>query len=211
MRKLVLRMSMSLDAFVAGPNGEKDWIFNNRSPEASAWLYNIMVQAGVHIMGSRSFNDMKGYWPLSNDPLAAPMNDIPKVVFTRKGLDAGSDTTAAIRDATAAGKTNMAPQAPENDKQNSWLHPTVAQGDMAQEIKKLKAQPGGYILAHGGAGFAQSLIKTGLVDEYHLFVHPVVLGRGLPIFSQIDEAKKLELISSTPMPKGVLANVYRAG
>ena len=80
---------------------------------------------------------------------------------------------------------------------------------MAEEIRKLKAQPGNDIFAHGGAGFAQSLIKTGLIDEYQLLVHPVVLGRGLPIFSGLEEAAYLQLISSTPFDGGVMANVYR--
>jgi len=80
---------------------------------------------------------------------------------------------------------------------------------MAEEVKKLKTQSGKPIIAHGGAGFARSLIATGLVDEYALLVHPVVLGKGLPIFSDISAPKPLKLVSVTAFAAGVLAQVYR--
>ena len=65
----------------------------------------------------------------------------------------------------------------------SWADPTVARGDLAEEVVRLKEQPGNFILAHGGAGFARSLVASGLIDEYRLVIHPVVLGRGQPLFS----------------------------
>jgi dihydrofolate reductase len=65
----------------------------------------------------------------------------------------------------------------------SWAEPTVARGDLAEEILRLKEQPGDFILAHGGVRFAQSLVASGLIDEYRLGIHPVVLGQGQPLFS----------------------------
>jgi len=208
MRKLVLKMSMTIDGFVAGPNGQLDWLFKSRSERGIAWVLDTVVNAGVHIMGSRTFNDMKAYWPYSNDVLAAPMNDIPKVVFTKKGLVAGGATTNAIKDAKAADEAEGVKLSKESRSLDSWLNATVASGDLAEEIKKLKEQPGNYILAHGGASFVQSLIGAGLVDEYRLVVHPVVLGRGLPIFSKIHNSIDMRLISSTTFDKGGIANVY---
>ena len=101
MRKLILKMSMSLDGFVAGPNGEADWIFRSQSDDSRAWTVESLWQAGLHAMGSRTYHDMASYWPTATDLFAAPMNEIPKIVFTRQNpfdLHAG-DTTTALRDA----------------------------------------------------------------------------------------------------------------
>jgi len=207
MRKLVLKMSITIDGFVGGPNGELDWLFRTMCERGKSWALDTAANASVHIMGSRTFNDMKAYWPYSNDVLAAPMNDIPKIVFTRKGL-AGGTTTTAIKDAKAADKTNGIELSNESNALGSWLNAVVASGDLAEEIKKLKEQPGNYILAHGGASFAQSLISTGLVDEYRLLIHPVVLGNGLSIFSKIHDHIDMQLVSSTTLDKWCIANVY---
>jgi riboflavin biosynthesis pyrimidine reductase len=67
----------------------------------------------------------------------------------------------------------------------SWRAARVATGDLAEEIARLKREPGKDILAHGGARFAQSLVKNALIDEYQLLIHPVALGRGLPLFAHL--------------------------
>ena len=84
MRKLILKMSMSVDAFVGGPNGEIDWLFKAMSDKTTNWIHDTLAGADMHIMGSRTFYDMKAYWPFSNDILAPIMNDIPKVIFYQK-------------------------------------------------------------------------------------------------------------------------------
>jgi len=85
----------------------------------------------------------------------------------------------------------------------------VARGDLAEEVVRLKEQPGNFILAHGGAGFARSLVASGLIDEYRLVIHPVVLGRGQPLFSGLRSPVDLRLISATPFGSGVVAAVYQ--
>src|SRR5882762_6043023 len=85
-RKLILKMSVSVDGFVGGPNGEIDWIFKSMDDKAAAWTLDKIWQAGVHIMGSRTFYDMAAYWPYSTEPFAAPMNEIPKMVFSKKAV-----------------------------------------------------------------------------------------------------------------------------
>ena len=101
MRKLVLKMSISLDGFVGGADGDVDWIFRRMDDKAAAWTVGIIWQAGIHIMGSRTFHDMINYWPTSMEPYAPPMNEIPKAVFTRKGLVPGEmPTTQALQDAS---------------------------------------------------------------------------------------------------------------
>ncbi len=81
-RKLVLKMSVSLDGFVGGPNGEVDWIFRTSRTmgDSTEWVVDTLRNAGVHIMGSRTYYDMAAFWPYSDSPLAPAMNDIPKVI-----------------------------------------------------------------------------------------------------------------------------------
>ena len=189
MRRLVLKMSTSLDGFVCGPNGETDWMIRSRDEGGKAWVAETLWRAGLHAMGSRSYFAWAGYWPTSTDLLAAPMNDIPKIVFTQqRSLDliAGDSAPAA-----------------------SWAEAQIANGDLATEIGRLKQQPGKDIVAHGGAGFAQSLARLGLIDEYRLVVHPVALGVGLRLFAELPMPLDLKLVSTSIFASGVVAQVYR--
>lgn len=212
MKKLVLQMQISVDGFVGGPNGEMEWIFKNFDDDTTAWIVDTLWQAGMHIMGRRTFHDMKAYWPRSTEPYAPPMNEIPKVVFCKNGLAAPEkvELTTAFEDASRVrGAEDGQPSSTIPASAASWDEAVVASGDLCQEIARLKQQPGKDILAHGGAGFAQSLVKAGLVDEYHLLVHPVVLGQGLPLFSSLSEPMYLQLASSTRFGGGVVAQIYR--
>jgi dihydrofolate reductase len=189
MRDLILKMSMSLDGFVAAFDGGLKWALGG-DPQATAWTMEIISNAGLHIMGSRTFAEMVRVWPTSTEVFAAPMNQIPKAVFSRKG-------PAILKAAKAA---------PGAD---SWGQAYVATGDLGEEIAALKAQEGGPIVAHGGASFVRSLVSRGLIDRYDLLVHPIALGRGLPIFSDLAAARRLELVESKAFPSGAVAQVYR--
>ncbi|HEV8388890.1 MAG TPA: dihydrofolate reductase family protein [Dongiaceae bacterium] len=207
MRDLILKMSVSLDGFVGGPNGEIAWIFKSRDPGATAWTIDTLRQTGVHIMGSRTFRDMAAYWPTSTEPFAPPMNEIPKVVFSRTGAVDAAATTKALQDATRLRKDGNAPANPATAA--SWTNPGIASGDLAEEIARLKQQPGKPILAHGGAGFARSLVRHGLIDEYRLLIHPVALGHGLPLFSELPKPMDLKLVGATSFDGGAVAHIYR--
>jgi len=186
-------MSVSIDGFVGGPDGENEWIFRSTDDAAARWVTDTLRQADVHIMGSRTYHVMAAYWPSSKKPFAAPMNEIPKVIFSRKGISPGTAaTTTALRDASPS--------------ERSWAEAPVA-SDLVEEIARLKQQDGKIILAHGGASFAQSLVEHDLVDEYRLLVHPVVLGRGLPIFSRA-RPFDVQLVSTTAFASGAVANIY---
>jgi dihydrofolate reductase len=211
-RRLVLKMSVSLDGFVAGPRGEIDWIFQSTGGDDSMeWVLNTLREAGVHIMGSRSYYDMAAFWPHSGMPIATPMNDIPKVIFSRTGIKDGTQvdrTTRAFAEAKARNAERHG-ATPTAAVLQSWAEPTVVRGDLAEEILRLKEQPGNFILAHGGARFAQSLVASGLVDEYRLGIHPVVLGQGQPLFSALQSPVDLRLISATAFRSGAVAAVYQ--
>lgn len=213
MRELVLKMHVSVDGFVAGPAGESDWIFRSLDEPATNWMLDTLWQAGVHIMGSHAFLDMAAWWPVSPEPQAAPMNEIPKIVFSKsKTLPHREDGRAnpsleGVARALEARDMKPLPLPPSSAK--SWNEARVASGELADEIARLKSQSGKFILAHGGASFAQSLARLGLIDEYRLLIHPVALGKGLPLFSRLARQVDLRLVNSVAFNLGVIANIYR--
>lgn len=199
MRELILKMSMSLDGFVASPDGGAKWIFQTQDEKAAEWTVKVIEDASLHIMGSRSFRDMAAYWPTSTSVFAPPMNRIPKAVFSKQGASILPRADARPEQGGA-----LQPGA------ESWAQAYVATGDLSEEVSKLKAQHGKPIIAHGGAGFARSLVASGLVDQFVLLVHPVAIGKGLSPFSGLPQPKFLQLVSSTAFPRGAVAQVYRA-
>ena len=188
MRPLVLKMSMSLDGFVSDLEGKNTWMYGS-DPTAVDYGVATTWNASLHIMGSRSFEVMAPFYPTSTIPFAAPMNEIPKAVFSKRGpaILSGLDKAAV----------------------GNWAEAYVAGGDLKDEIARLKAGDGKPILAHGGVSFCRSLLAEGLVDELVLGVHPIALGKGLALFSDLPAPMPLKLISSTAFPGGAVAQVYR--
>jgi len=133
------------------------------------------------LMGRVTYQEMSSYWPQSQDPYAAPMNDIPKVVFSK---------TLSHADAT-------------------WPITRVARGGLATEVATIKAEPGPEVVVWGGGGLAGALAAADAIDEYRLLVQPLVLGRGQALFDQLPDSRHLELIEAKPFPSGILAQVYR--
>jgi dihydrofolate reductase len=181
MRKLVLSMGMSLDGIVARPGrfGESGWGVPPEDPALRQRKLGWFEHVDLHLMGRRTYEEMAGHWPQSDDPYAAPMNAIPKVVF--------SSTL----------------------EQANWPESTIARGDLATEVAQLKHAPGNDLLAWGGAAFAQSLSRLGLVDEYRLILEPVALGDGLPLFKGLSEPLGLELVEAQTYKTGAALHVYR--
>ncbi|RFM30447.1 dihydrofolate reductase family protein [Deminuibacter soli] len=192
MRKLIMKMSVSVDGFAGGPNGEKDWVFKSSDEHSRAWLVEHTRQAGLIIMGRKSFEMMAPYWVTAHGPLAEAMNEIPKAVFTQNGFAGVSFPDKEQTPATA-----------------SWAGAKVLDGDLAESIKALKAQPGKPIIAMAGAGFMRNLIATGLVDEYHLVTHPVLLGAGEPVFTGLDKPLHLKLADVKSFPGGIVVHMYQ--
>ncbi len=192
MRKLIMKMSVTIDGFVADLNGKADWIFRSSDETSRAWSLERSYDSGLVIMGRKSFESMSSYWPTAPGPFAVPMNEIPKGVFTKSGY----------RGINVQPGTNLSPAGA------SWAAAKIFDGDLAEEIKELKSQEGKPILALGGAGFMRSLVATGLIDEYHLNTHPLVLGKGLPIFSSVELPMDLELLEAKSFPGGIVARVY---
>jgi len=101
MRDLILKMSVSIDGFVGGPDGGIKWVFDS-DQEATAWIVKTVWNASLHIMGSRTFHDMAAYWPTSTEVFAPPMNQIPKAVFSRQGPAILKRSTRRRRSGTPA-------------------------------------------------------------------------------------------------------------
>jgi len=194
-RELILAMSVSVDGFVSGVNGEIDWVFRNRSEASTQWLVERMGQASLIAIGRQSYEGMADYWPTSDNPFARPMNEIPKAVFSRSGAVAAPsmEKSSAADPAVVEG----------------WRNPIVGGADLVADIKRLKAEGGGPIVAIGGASFASSLIAAKLVDVFRLAVHPVVLGRGLPIFAGLEGPVHLKLEDLKEFETGAVIKTYR--
>jgi dihydrofolate reductase len=178
MPPLVLKMSVSLDGYIAPPDGSPDWATAGRCPDGASWTLETVSNASTHLIGAATYTEWAEFWPNAPGPFAKPMNDIPKVVFSNSLKSAG------------------------------WAETTIAAGDLTEAVMRLKQkQTSGYLLAQGGVRFARSLVETGLIDEYRLVIHPVVLGAGERLFTA---PLTLEPISTTAFSGGTVAHVFAA-
>ena len=184
MRKLKLQMQMTIDGFVAGPNGEQDWLVWDWDEALNAYVDQITQSVDCILLGRVLAQGFIPYWasvaadPDKTDASAEFFHNTPKVVF--------SNTLES----------------------SEWEHTTIAKDDLATEIGELKAQPGQDIIAYGGATFVSNLIKQNLIDEYHLFVNPVALGEGMSIFGKVEAKYNLKLVSSQSFACGIVALHY---
>jgi dihydrofolate reductase len=177
MRRTVLIMTMSLDGYVVTPDGNA----TGNSPEAAElkrWKLDRISRAGAHIMGRVTYEGMASFWPESKDEYAAPMNDIPKVVFS-KSLERAD-----------------------------WPTSTIARGDLSEEIARLKNQEGGELIVWGGASFAQAMARKGLVDEYVIITRPIAYGGGKPLFYEMSKALELKLLVATIYDGGATLHLF---
>jgi len=189
MRKLKLQMQTTLDGFVAGPNGENDWVFipGQLNPEALQQVIAFGVELAAScdtILLGRKLGDsgFVGYWEnVATQPenpwqtFGQLMADHRKIAFSR--------TATSVAD-------------PKIEVEN---------GDLETTVKALKNQPGKDIIVYGGVDFVSSLVSLNLIDEYHLIVNPIAIGAGLSIFK---ERKVLELQSSVAFKSGKIVNKY---
>jgi dihydrofolate reductase len=134
----------------------------------------------------KAFTQLASFWPTAPGAVAKHMNEIPKVAFSRNGFDPSQITSA-----------------------KGWSDAKVITGNLAEGIATLKKQPGKDLLAHGGVEFAQSLVHTGLVDEFWLATHPVAVGKGFGLFEKLEKPLYLKLADSKVFSTGAMMNIYR--
>jgi dihydrofolate reductase len=183
MRKLIYSMSVSLDGFIAGPGGEIDW---SPPDEERHRFHNEQTrEIGTHLLGRRLYEEMV-YWETADqNPSAGEV-----VVEFARIWQALPKLVFSTTLEQVEGNTRL-----------------VRDG-LAEEVAKLKEQPGKDI-AVGGAGLASAAIKLNLIDEYRLFVNPVVLGGGTPYFPPLDERINLELVETRTFASRVVYLRYR--
>ncbi len=182
MRKLKLQVQLTVDGYVAGPNGEMDWAISNWDDGLKDYVTELSDPVDCILLGRKLAQGFIPYWaanPAGEDARGIDkMNNTPKVVFSK----------------TLA--------------RSEWDNTVLAKGDLVDEITHLKKQDGKDIIAYGGAAFVSSLIQNGLVDEFHLFINPVAIGSGLTIFKALPGKQSLALVGSRAFDCGIVALHY---
>ena len=183
MRDVTYSMSMSLDGFIAGPDGSFDW---GLEPAVFRFWIDEIRAVGVHLMGRRLYETML-YWETADQDgslgddereWAGLWNPLPKVVFS---------TTLTEVEGNAR----------------------LATGGVAEEIARLRSQPGTGEIAIGGATLAAEAAAAGLIDEYRVMVYPVLVGGGIPFFARGDRRVDLERVETRTFDSGVVYLRYR--
>jgi dihydrofolate reductase len=185
MRKIISFMHSSLDGFVAGPNGEMDWI--KVDEEIFAHVGKRISEGDTALYGRVTYQMMEGYWPTAADKPNATRHDIEhskwykkvhKIVLSKTLRDADLTNTEIISD------------------------------NLTDRINKIKQKPGEDILLFGSPTATHSLIQLNLIDGYWLFVNPIILGQGIPLFTGIKEKIKLKLFKTQQFSCGVTELSY---
>jgi dihydrofolate reductase len=183
MRKLAITENVTLDGVIEATGGWFAWDDDEIDlTDVDDSLREQREAADALIMGRVTFEEMRGYWPLQTDDRTGVtdyLNRVDKYVVSRTMQDPG------------------------------WERSTVLSGRLEDEIGALKAAAGKDIVATGSVTLVRDLIRTGLVDEYRLFVYPIVLGTGERLFADATEMPKLELVEARPFRSGIVLLRHR--
>lgn len=186
MRKLKLQVQITVDGYVARPDGGLDWMTFTPDETMFSAINALTDSSDTILLGRKMTQGFVNYWEdvVDNQPespehyFAVKMVETPKVIFT---------------------KTLTAPVG---------RNTSLAKGDLVSEVTALKNKPGKDIIVYGGAGFVSSLLQEGLIDELNLFVNPVLIGKGMRIFDTLDSTRKLRLEKATPFGNGETLLTY---
>lgn len=182
MRKLIMFNMISLDGFFEGPNRDIEW--HNTDEEFNDFAIAQLESGDGLIFGRVTYQLMESYWPtagaLKDDPIiAAKMNSLPKVVFSRT-LDKAE-----------------------------WNNTRLVKSDAAAEVARLRQETGKDLFLFGSANLASSLTPRGLIDEYRIIVNPMVLGSGTPLFKNAKDRLHLKLVNSRTFRSGNVLLYYQ--
>ncbi len=187
MRKLILSTNITLDGFMAGPDGELDWHFQNWNDEMGVYAMEQINAIDTILVGRATYERMAIHWPavavnLASDKgeieFANKMNSLPKIVF--------STTLSAVE----------------------WNNSKLVKANIAEEVVKLKQQPGRDMIMWGGVGIVATFMQLGLIDEYRTFIAPVVIGSGMRFGKDRSRNLDLKLLSTKTFSNGVVLLCY---
>ncbi len=179
MRKFKLQVQTTIDGYMAGPNGEMDWMTFAWTDDINTYINALTEPVDCIVLGRNLAEGFIPTWaagPEGEDQESIDwMNNTPKVVIT-----------------------NSLTESP-------WENAVVAGGDLSETINQLKAQPGGDIIAYGGGTLVRDLIANGLLDELHLFVNPATIGAGMPVFPNLEANQQFRVIAAQTFDCGITA------
>jgi dihydrofolate reductase len=187
MRQLIVSINVTLDGYMAGPNCELDWHFQSWTSEMARAQCDQLSRADTILLGAVTYRAMASYWPAvtvneacARDDLAFAdmMNRYQKIVYSRS--------------------LNML----------SWDNSSLIKGNLRKEVLQLKEQPGRDIVVYGSGKLVSALMNYELVDRYVLWMHPVVLGKGKPLFKQVKDRLNMRLDKVEQFASGVLIMHY---
>ena len=173
-------MHISLDVFVAGPIGEMDWI--KIDPEVFEDVGKRISEGDTAIYGRVTYQLMEGYWPTAADKPNASKHDLEHSKWYKTVHKVVLSTTLSEQ-----GLSNT----------------SIISGNLPEQINAIRQGDGADILAFGSPGATQYLMQNNLIDGYWLFVNPILLGKGIPLFASVRERTKLSLLSTRPFNCGV--------
>ncbi|TDB76526.1 dihydrofolate reductase, partial [Actinomadura sp. KC216] len=171
MRRVVLYMMTSVDGFIAGPDGDLDWMISP-DEEGQAEALDQLDTIDTALIGRGVYEEMVRYWPTATDEYANRINAMPKLVFSR--------TPEPLR------------------WNNARIVPVTGDADLAAQVSRLKTRPGPDMVLFGGARLAQTFARLALVDEYRLCIQPVALGSGRPLFGDLNSRVPLTRTATRP-------------
>ncbi len=184
MRRVMYAMSVSLDGFIEAVNGDLRWSYPDE--ELHRHFNEQEATIDLHLYGRRLYENMAAFWPTADENPAAPSAEIEYARIWK-------DMKKIVFSRTL--------------KTVGW-NSQLASGDIAEVVNRLKAQPGND-MSVGGAGLASEFMQLGLIDEYRLYVHPVVLGGGKPMFPHLRERINLRLVETRAFGSGVVLLKYQ--
>ncbi|MGC4958983.1 dihydrofolate reductase family protein [Actinomadura citrea] len=181
MRKFKLQVQVSADGYMAGPNGEMDWMTFPWTDDIGRYIDALMRPVDCIVLGRRLAEGFIPAWESGPEgetqEAIDQMNNTPKVVISN-GLT-----------------------------ESPWKNAEVAGGDLTEIVNGLKARPGGDLIAYGGGTLVRDLIARGLLDDLYLFVNPTAIGSGMPVFPEGDY-QRLDLVESRLFDCGIAAMHY---
>ncbi len=186
MRNVSLLMHVSLDGFVGGPNGEMDWICHDEAIFED--VTKLFESVDTALYGRTTYHMMENYWPAVPSNPASTKRDIQHAEWVERINKIVFSTTLERAD---------------------WNNTRLIRDHVAEEIARLKQQPGKELMIFGSPRLTHSFLELGLIDAFHLYINPVVLGAGIPLFRNVREKTELELLHSRPFASGVVSLHYR--